>query len=66
MNRYLAAFVLAFSLIFGLTIPAHASSETSSDTNTFSWSATLSRAVGTTIIALPAIVFVALSNRKDK
>lgn len=65
MNRYLAAFALAFSLIFGLAIPAHASSESNSDTHTFSWSAVLSNALGTTLVALPAVVFVALQNRKD-
>lgn len=65
LNRYLAAFALAFSLIFGLAIPAHASSESTSDTSTFSWSAVLSNALGTTIVALPAVVFVALQNRKD-
>lgn len=65
MNRYLAAFALAFSLIFGLAIPAHASSESTSDTRTFSWSAVLSNALGTTFVALPAVVFVALQNRKD-
>lgn len=65
MNRYLAAFALAFSLIFGLAIPAHASSESTSDTPTFSWSAVLSNALGTTLVALPAVVFIALQNRKD-
>lgn len=65
MNRYLAAFALAFSLIFGLAIPAHANSESTSDTRTFSWSAVLSKALGTTLVALPAVVFVSLQNRKD-
>ena len=65
MNRYLAAFALAFGLIFGLAIPSYASSESTSDTSTFSWSAVLSNAIGTTVVALPAIVFVALQNRKD-
>ena len=65
MNRYLAAFALAFSLVFCLAIPAHADSESTSDTSTFGWSAVLSNALGTTIVALPAVIFVALQNRKD-
>lgn len=65
MKQYLAAFMLAFGLIFGLSIPAHASSESTSDTRTFSWSAVLSNALGMTVVALPAVVFVALQNRKD-
>lgn len=66
MKRYLAALAVAFCLIFSLTIPANASSERTSDTSTFSWSSVLSNALGTTIVALPAVVFVALQNRKDK
>ena len=65
MNRYLATFALAFCLLFALAIPAHASSENTSGTHVFSWSHTLSSAVGTTVIALPAIVFIALNNKKD-
>ena len=65
MNRYLATFALAFSLIFCLAIPTYASSEKTSDTSTFSWSSVLSNALGMTIVALPAVVFVALQNRKD-
>lgn len=66
MTRYLAAFALAFTLFFTLAGPAHASSETDSATNTFSWSAVFSNAIGTAAVALPAVVFIALNNRKDK
>lgn len=66
MIRYIATIALAFSLIFSLTIPAYASSENTSDASAFSWSAVLSNSIGMTLIALPAIVFIALNNRKDK
>ena len=66
MSRYIAAFALAFTLFFGLAIPAYASSETTSATYTFSWSAVLSKAIGGLAIVAPAIVFMNLNNRKDK
>lgn len=65
MQRYLATFMLAFALIFGVAIPAHASSETESSTSSFSWSAVFSKAIFGTLVAAPAIVYFSLNNRKD-
>ena len=65
MNRYLAAFALAFALFFGLTIPAYASSETTSDSNAFNWSAVFSKVIWGTAIAIPGVIFVALNNHKE-
>lgn len=69
MRRYLAAFMLSFmmtlTLIFGLVGVAHASTETTSSSETFSWSSVLSKALFTTLVAAPAVVYFSI-NKKDK
>lgn len=66
MYRYLAAFMLAFTLTFGLVGAAHAGSEGDASTETFSWSAVFSSALFGTLVAAPVVVYFALNDRKDK
>lgn len=65
MHRYLAAFMLAFVLVFGLFDAAHASTEDSSSGETFSWSTVASKALLGTLIVAPAVVYFSL-NKKGK
>ena len=69
MRRYLAAFILSFTmtfaLMFGLVGVANASTETTSSSETFSWSGVLSKALFTTLVAAPAVVYFSI-NKKDE
>lgn len=66
MRRYFAAFMLAFVLMFGMVSVAHASTDTTSSHQTFSWSAVTYKAIFGILIAAPAVVYFSLNNRKDK
>lgn len=65
MRRYIAAFLMTLTLMFGLAGVAHASTETTSSSETFSWSGVFSKVIVTTIIVAPAVVYFSL-NKKDK
>lgn len=65
MRRYLAFFTLVFTLFFGLATPTYASSETTSDTYTFSWTAALSKTIGGVVVAIPAIAYLHRNNHKE-
>lgn len=66
MYRYLAAFMLAFSLMFGLSATAYASSEDTSSAGTFNWYAVATKAIGGIALVTPALVYFTLNNKKDK
>lgn len=64
MRNFLATVTLSIVLVIGIGLPAHASSITETEAH-FSWSSVVSKAVTGMVVAIPAVVYFVLNNRKE-